>query len=81
MLKRYFSDELLKEWILMGYQYVLFTDRPDRHHILVRPIKDHNDLMGVIFYESHILPVDECNEAGLKSIPFNDGSVKLVCDS
>lgn len=79
MTRRYFSEEILKEWILQGYKYVLFTDRPDLAHILVRPIKDHHDLMGIIFYESHILPVEECNEAGLKTIPFIDGSVKLVC--
>lgn len=80
MPKRYFSEEILKEWISQGYTYVLFTDRPESLDISVRPIKDHRDLMGIIFYESHILPVDECNEATIRGIPFIDGSLKLVVD-
>jgi hypothetical protein len=79
MPKRYFTDEVLKEWIRQDCKYVLFTDVLDENHILVRPINKPEDLIGITLYESHLLPVLECNEVAIQSISFIDHSVKLVC--
>lgn len=79
MSQRYFTEEVLKEWVSQGYEYVLFTNRPDSVSILVRPVNLPNDLKGIFLYESHILHIDNCTEDEIMGIPFMDKSLKLVC--
>jgi hypothetical protein len=80
MPKRFFTDEVLKEWILLGYKYILFTDKPEEYHILVKPIKEPEDLIGLILYDSYLLAADSCDRATIQNIPFIDHSVALVRD-
>jgi hypothetical protein len=81
MPKRFFTEEVLKEWVLLGYKYILFTDKPDEYHILVKPINEPEDLIGLLLYESYLLAVDSCDLVTIQNLPFIDHSVALVCDT
>lgn len=80
MSRRYFTSDVLKEWISQGYKYVLFTDNPYNHNILVKPLKELDEVKDIILYESHLLAVDECDSKSINAIHFIDGSLKLVCE-